>query len=305
MASRKYWVGFNIVPAIGPAKVRALLDHFGDLGSAWYADERSLKQAGMDRRAIQNLIKMRAELDLDAEIAEIERHGLTFLTWEDKAYPSLLREIYAPPPVIYVRGELRPEDEWALGVVGTRRATAYGKQIARKLSADLARNGVTVVSGLARGIDGEAHQAALDAGGRTIAVLACGLDRVYPPEHRNLARAIVENGALVSVQPEARNFPPRNRIISGLSLGVLVVEAGTRSGALITVEFAIEQGRDVFAVPGNVVSRNSAGCNRLIQDGAKMVLGVEDILEELNLTMIEQHVEVRSALPANGRSTAH
>jgi DNA processing protein len=309
MASRKYWVGFNIVPSIGPAKVRALIDRFGDLGTAWYADEGSLREAGMDRRAIENLIKVRAELDLDAEIAEIEQHGLTFLTWEDEAYPSLLREIYAPPPVIYVRGELRPEDEWAVGVVGTRRATAYGKQITRTLAADLARNGVTVVSGLARGIDGEAHQAALDAGGRTIAVLACGLDRVYPPEHRNLARAIVENGALISdypltTRPEARNFPPRNRIISGLSLGVVVVEAGLRSGALITVEFAIEQGRDVFAVPGNVVSRNSAGCNRLIQDGAKMVLGVEDILEELNLTMIEQHQEVRSVLPTNETEAA-
>jgi DNA processing protein len=304
MASRKYWVGFNIVPSIGPAKVRALIDHFGDLESAWRANEGSLRQAGMDRRAIRNLVKTRAEIDLDAKVAEIERHGLTFLTWEDDDYPSLLREIYAPPPVIYVRGELRPEDEWAVGLVGTRRATAYGKQVTRTLSADLARNGVTVVSGLARGIDGEAHQAALDVGGRTVAVLACGLDRVYPPEHRNLARAIVEHGALVSdyplgTQPEARNFPPRNRIISGLSLGVAVVEAGTRSGALITVEFAIEQGRDVFAVPGNIVSRNSAGCNRLIQDGAKMVLGVEDILEELNLTMIEQQAEVRSVLPAN------
>jgi DNA processing protein len=309
VASSKYWVGFNIVPSIGPAKVRALLDRFGDLATAWYADEESLEGAGLDRRAIGNLIKVRAELDLDAEIAEIERHGLTFLTWEDETYPSLLREIYAPPPVIYVRGELRPEDEWAVGVVGTRRATSYGKQVTRALAGDLARNGVTVVSGLARGIDGEAHQAALDAGGRTVAVLACGLDRIYPPEHRNLARAIVENGALISdypigTRPEARNFPPRNRIISGLSLGVVVVEAGQRSGALITVEFAIEQGRDVFAVPGNIVSRNSAGCNRLIQDGAKMVLGVEDILEELNLTMIDQQREVRSVLPANDTEAA-
>jgi DNA processing protein len=304
LASRKYWVGFNIVPSIGPAKVRALQDYFGDLVTAWHADRASLKQVGLDRRAIENLIRTRAQLDLDAEVAEIEQHGLTFLTWEDEDYPTLLREIYAPPPVIYVRGELHPEDEWAVAVVGTRRATSYGKQVTRMLSQDLARNGVTVVSGLARGIDAQAHQAALDAGGRTIAVMACGLDRVYPPEHRNLARAIAENGALVSdyplgTRPEARNFPPRNRIISGLSLGTVVVEAGRRSGALITVEFAIEQGREVFAVPGNIVSRSSMGCNRLIHDGAKMVLGIEDILEELNLTMIEQHVEARAVLPTD------
>ena len=216
-----------------------------------------------------------------------------------------MREIYAPPPVIYVRGKLNPEDEWAVAVVGTRRATAYGKQVARMLSQDLVRNGVTVVSGLARGIDAEAHRAALDAGGRTLAVMACGLDRIYPPEHRKLAHEIAENGALISdypvgTRPEARNFPPRNRIISGLSLGVVVVEAGSKSGALITVEFAIEQGREVFAVPGNIVSRTSVGCNRIIQDGAKMVLHVRDVLEELNLTMIEQHAEVRAVLPTDG-----
>jgi DNA processing protein len=168
----------------------------------------------------------------------------------------------------------------------------------------LARSRITVVSGLARGIDSVAHQAALDAGGRTIAVLACGLDRVYPPEHRNLAKAIIENGALVSdyplgTPPEAANFPPRNRIISGLSLGVVVVEAGIKSGALITTNFALDQGREVFAVPGNIVSRTSAGCNRLIRDGARMVLSIEDILEELNLTMVEHQAEARAVLPAD------
>jgi DNA processing protein len=305
VASRKYWVGFNIVPSIGPAKVRALIDHFGDLESAWDAREGALKEAGLDRRAISSLVRTRAALDLDAKLAEIERHGLTFLTWEDAEYPALLHEIYAPPPVIYVRGKLSPEDEWAVAMVGTRRATAYGKRVARMLSQDLARNGVTIVSGLARGIDAEAHRAALDAGGRTLAVMACGLDRIYPPEHRKLAHTIAENGALISdypigTRPEGRNFPPRNRIISGLSLGVVVIEAGNRSGALITVEFAIEQGREVFAVPGNIVSRTSVGCNRIIQDGAKMVLHVRDVLEELNLTMIEQHAEVRAVLPADG-----
>jgi DNA processing protein len=294
----------NIVPAIGPAKVRALLDHFGDLENAWRADAGALKQAGMDRAAIRNLVQVRARIDLDAEMTKLAKHEITALTWEDPDYPSLLKEIYAPPPVLYVRGQLFPDDEWAVGVVGTRRATVYGKQVARMLGQDLARNRVTVVSGLARGIDSVAHQAALDAGGRTIAVMACGLDRVYPPEHRHLAQAILDSGALVSdypvgTPPEARNFPPRNRIISGLSLGVVVVEAGQKSGALITTDFALDQGREVFAVPGNIVSRNSVGCNRLIHDGAKMVLGIEDILEELNLTMIEHQSQARAVLPAD------
>jgi DNA processing protein len=304
LAPRKYWVGFNIVRAIGPAKVQALIDHFGSLEIAWNADVASLKRAGMDRRAIRNLTTVRAKLDLDAEMEKLERRNTTVLTWEDDSYPPLLRQVYAPPPVLYVRGQLLPDDEWAVGVVGTRRATVYGREVTRRLSQDLARSRVTVVSGLARGIDSVAHQAALDAGGRTIAVMACGLDRVYPPEHRNLAHAILENGAWVSdyplgVPPDAKNFPPRNRIISGLSLGVVVVEAGVRSGALITVDFAVEQGREVFAVPGNILNPTSAGCNRLIHDGAKMVLGIEDILEELNLTMVEHQVEVRAAVPAD------
>jgi DNA processing protein len=304
MASRKYWVGFNIVPSIGPAKVRALLDRFGDLEAAWHADERALHGAGLDRKAIGNLRRARAELDLDAQMARIEGEGLHVLTWEDADYPPLLREIYGPPPVIYVRGTLLPEDQWAVAIVGTRRATAYGKQAARMLGQDLAQNGVTVVSGLARGIDSEAHQGALEGGGRTIAVMGCGLDRVYPPEHRRLAHTIAEHGALISdyplgTPPDGRNFPPRNRIISGLSQGVLVVEAGAQSGALITVDFAVDQGREVFAVPGNIVSRSSAGCNRLIQNGAKMVLRVQDILEELNMTMLGQQAEVRAAVPDN------
>jgi len=304
LASHKYWIGFNIVPAIGPAKVRALLDRFGDLETAWHAGRDALRQAGLDRRAVHNLISLRTQIDLDAEMTRLDRHNVTALTWQDDAYPALLKQIYAPPHVLYVRGELCPQDEWAVAIVGTRRATIYGKQVARALAQDLARNGITVISGLARGIDAAAHQAALDAGGRTIAVMACGLDRVYPPEHRKLAQAIIQNGALISdyplgTPPEGGNFPPRNRIISGMSLGVIVVEAGRRSGALITVDFALEQGREVFAVPGNIYNRSSIGCNRLIQDGAKMVLAVQDVLEELNLTMIEHQSEARAALPAD------
>jgi DNA processing protein len=250
--SLKFWVGFNLVKGIGPMKVRALLDHFDDLAAAWHADEYALKDAGLDRRALSSLLRTRAQIDLDAELDKLAQHSVRVLTWNDSEYPPRLLQIPDPPPVLYVRGQLTTVDEWAIGVVGTRRASAYGKTVTQRLVNDLAVNHVTIVSGLARGIDGEAHRAALETGGRTIAVLGCGLDLIYPPEHRNLAREIVKNGALISeyplgTRPEASNFPPRNRIISGLSLGVLVVEAGLRSGALITADFAADQGRDVFA----------------------------------------------------------
>ena len=304
MAEVKYWVGFNIVRGIGPMRFRALLDHFGDLEKAWHADARELKKAGLDQRALENLTTGRSTISLDGEMEKIERQGAKVLTWDDPAYPPRLLNIYNPPPVLYVKGEILSEDQWAVAVVGTRRATVYGKEAARWIAGDLARNRVTIVSGLARGIDSEAHRAALDAGGRTIAVLGSGIDIIYPPESRRLAQAVVERGALVSeyaigTPPEAGNFPPRNRIISGLSLGVVIVEAGERSGALITADFALEQGREVFAVPGNIFRRKSRGTNKLIQQGAKPVLSVEDVLEELNLTMVSKQADVRAVVPEN------
>lgn len=302
--SRKYWVGFNLVKGIGPMKVRALLDFFGDLETAWHADAAVLQEIGLDRRALSNLKKARARLSLDEELEKLAQQDVSVLTWNDPDYPSRLLQIPDPPPVIYVRGQLLPEDEWAIAVVGTRRASAYGKTVTRRLVSDLAVNHVTIVSGLARGIDGEAHATALEMGGRTIAVLGCGLDLIYPPEHRKLAQETVQQGAMISeyplsTRPEASNFPPRNRIISGLSLGVVVVEAGVKSGALITADYAADQGRDVFAVPGNLYTRCSAGTNRLIQDGAKLVTGAEDILEELNLMMITEQAQVRAVVPEN------
>jgi len=300
----RYWVGFNLVPGIGPVRLRALKDHFGDLSEAWRATPDQLREAGLRRRAIENLLRERARLSLDRELSKIRRTGVHLLCWDDQAYPTHLRNIYDPPPLLYVRGELQPADVLSVAVVGTRRATVYGKEAARHLAGGLARNGITIVSGLARGIDAQAHRAALDAGCRTIAVLGSGVDVLYPPEHRGMAVEIMECGAVVSeyglgTRPEAGNFPPRNRIISGLSLGVLVVEAGQRSGALITAGFAAEQGRDVFAVPGNIFQRSSAGCNRLLRDGATPALSVSDVLEELNLTMVEQQVNVKAAVPAS------
>jgi DNA processing protein len=302
-SERQYWVGFNIVPGIGPAKFRALYDYFGGAGEAWRAGEATLRQVGLDQRALDNLLQARRQLDLPAEMAQLEEANIQLLTWDDEDYPTYLKEIPDPPPVLFVRGELQLQDQWAVAVVGTRRASAYGRLATERLTGDLARSGVTIVSGLARGIDSVAHQAALDAGGRTIAVLGSGLGCIYPAEHRALAQRISTCGALVTefhpdTRPEAGNFPRRNRIISGLALGVLVVEAGERSGASITANYALDQGRDVFAVPGNITSRTSVGTNRLIQGGAKLVITAEDILEELNMTMVAEQVATQLALPA-------
>ncbi|MCH7836225.1 MAG: DNA-protecting protein DprA, partial [Chloroflexi bacterium] len=213
------------------------------------------------------------------------------------------------PPVLYVRGQLTAADEWCVAVVGTRRPTPYGRQVAEELSYRLAQSRICVVSGLARGIDSIAHRAALDAGGRTVAVLACGLDIVYPPEHAKLAREIIDRGALVSdyplgTQPRGDYFPRRNRIMSGLSLGVLVVEGDFKSGAMITARLALEQDREVFAVPGSIFSAQSRGTNSLIQDGAKLVQKVEDVLEELNLTMVPQQIAMEESMPTTDTEAA-
>jgi DNA processing protein len=304
-----YYIGFNLVRGIGPARLRALLDAFGDVEQAWHAPADALRRTGLDRRSLQNLLETRARVDLDREAQKVAAAGAQVLTWEDPDYPQLLREIAAPPPVLYVRGHLEPEDAWAVAAIGTRRASVYGREVTHRLATALARSGITIVSGLARGIDGAAHQAALEVGGRTIAVLGCGADRVYPPEHRELAHKIATQGALISeyplgTAPEAGNFPPRNRIISGLSLGTLITEAGRGSGALITADYAAEQGRDVFAVPGSILAAGSAGTNRLIQDGAKMVLEPADILRELNLTMVAEQTQAREVLPATEAEAA-
>lgn len=303
MSDLKYWLGFNIVKGIGTAKVQALLGAFGTLDAAWQANESQLKKLGLDRRTIKSFLETRPTLDLDKCLAAVESAGFELLTWESDGYPAYLREVDGAPPLLYLNGRLENIDRWAVAVVGTRRLTQYGRQVTRELVAGLVRNGVTIISGLARGIDAVAHQTALDAGGRTLAVLGSGLDCIYPSENRQLAQRISNGrGAVISeyglgVKPEAKNFPPRNRIISGLSLGVIVVEAGERSGALITSRFALEQGRDVFAVPGNINRPVSKGPNRLIQQGAKLVTCVEDVLDELNLAMVLEKTAVQKILP--------
>ncbi len=299
-----YWIAFNKVRGIGPARLRALLDFYGTIEAAWHASADALREVGLDRRSSANLLEARGKLDLAAELARVQRAGIDVLTWEDPRYPARLLAINDAPPVLYVRGELRPEDDYAVAIVGTRQASTYGREAARMLAADLARAGVTIVSGLAVGVDAQAHRAALEAGGRTLAVLGSGVDVIYPWDNRKLAADIVQHGALISdyplgTQPEASNFPPRNRIISGLSRGIIVVEAGERSGALITADFAADQGREVFAVPGSIFTRSSQGANRLVRDGATPVLSASDVLEALNLMSVAQQVEAQMLFPTD------
>ncbi len=299
-----YWLALNRVKGVGPARFRLLLDAFGTAEAAWKADPIDWQAAGLDARTATAFDQQRRRITPEAEIERLERLRVGVLRVTHPAYPRLLREIPLPPPVLYLRGQLLPEDEWAVAIVGTRRASVYGRQVTERLAGELAEQHITIVSGLARGIDTCAHTAALDAGGRTVAVLGCGPDLVYPPENARLAARIIEQGAIVTefapgTQPDAGNFPARNRLISGLSLGVLVTEAPVDSGALITTRFAAEQGRDVFAVPGNIYNRGSLGANHLIQDGAKLILEVGDILGELNVHLVPQQLEMRELLPEN------
>ena len=304
MDDSRYWLAFNLVQGIGPIKTRALVERFGDLHAAWHAPLDELQQAGLDKRALKNLLGAREHVDLDREWQHVLASRARLLTWKDETYPARLREVEDAPPLLYMLGDLVPADAYAVAIVGTRLATTYGKEVTRTLAGALARSGITVVSGLARGIDTTAHEAALEAGGRTIAVLGCGVDVVYPPEARRLSEQIVQHGAVLSeyplgTRPEPGNFPPRNRIISGLSLAVIVVEAGLESGALITAGFALEQGRDVFAVPGNIFNKSCQGTNRLIQQGAKLVTGIDDVLEELQLEGVVEHQQARVLIPAD------
>ncbi len=306
---RGYWLALTRVVGIGPARFQRLLQHFGSAARAWHADGQALLAAGLDARSVRALLALRQHVDPADEERRLRAQRITALTLEDAAYPAALRSITDPPPVLFLRGALTVADEWAVAIVGTRRATAYGRQVAEHLAGTLAQAGVTVVSGLARGIDACAHRAALAAGGRTIAVLAHGLDTVYPPEHARLADEIAERGALVTefplgTRPDAANFPRRNRILAGLARATVVVEAGHKSGALITADLALEHGRDVFAVPGSILSPASQGTNALIKEGARPVTDPRDLLEELHLSLAVEKQAVRQTLPVDATEAA-
>ena len=304
MSDKRYWIGFNLIKGIGAVRMQALLRHFGDLEAAWKAAPFELARAGLGGKVIERIVQARQNVDLEKLWRKIESQGIKILTWEDETYPQRLKEIDQPPPVLYIRGDYLPDDLFAVAIVGTRRVTPYGRQITEELAAYLATNGITVISGLARGVDAIAHQTALKAGGRTIGVLGSGVDKIYPPEHRGLAEKMMVQGAIVSdyapgTPPDAANFPPRNRIVSGLSLAVVVIEAGETSGALITAEFAAEQGREVFAVPGSILAPQSKGTNKLIQNGALPLLSVNDLMQALDLTRMGEHKAARKLIPSD------
>ncbi|MBI5295985.1 MAG: DNA-protecting protein DprA [Chloroflexi bacterium] len=304
MEDKRYWVGFTLIKGIGAVRLQALIHHFGDLETAWKANPAALAEAGLGGKLVERIVQARESVDLEKISNQITRQGIQILTWEDETYPARLREIDQPPPVLYLRGEYLPDDLFAVAIVGTRRVTPYGRQVTEEIASFLASNGITVVSGLARGVDAVAHTAALKAGGRTIGVLGSGVDRIYPPEHRALAEQMLERGAILSdyapgTPPDASNFPPRNRIISGLSLAVVVIEAGETSGALITAEFAAEQGREVFSVPGSILAPQSKGTNKLIQQGALPLLSASDLMQALNLTRMGEQKAARKILPAD------
>jgi DNA processing protein len=277
----------TMVPGVGPQTGRALIEHFGSAGKALDANLGSLRKVeGVGPKLAEKIATARRDYEPEAELKLCREGGVSIVASGSAGYPESLAEIPDPPILLYMRGAFEERDALAIAIVGSRHCTPYGLRIAEKLGASLGRVGLTVVSGLARGIDAAAHRGALRAGGRTIAVLANGLAGIYPPEHEGLAREVAAAGAIVSEmhmqqEPLAGLFPQRNRIISGLSLGVVVVEATPRSGSLSTAKHAMEQNREVFAVPGPVDSLSSVGCHRLIRDGARLVETVDDILEEL------------------------
>lgn len=311
---RSACVMLNLVPSVGPIRFRRLMERFGSAAAVLEGSVSDLAEVeGFGISLAEKLARSfeSAPAQLETEMSLCEKHGISFITATDEDYPESLRHIADPPIVLYVKGQIRHTDALAVAVVGTRRPTAYGSAAAERLSRELAEAGVTVISGLARGVDTLAHTAALKASGRTIGVLGSGLGRFYPPENKGLAEKMALQGAVltefpVSTEPDRGNFPRRNRLISALSLAVLVVEADETSGALITARLAAEQGKDVFAVPGSIFSKMSAGPHRLLKQGAKLVEQAGDVLEEIEslkalIKMKKQMAPEKNRIELNGQ----
>jgi DNA processing protein len=286
MDPRSAYVALNMIENVGPVRVRQLLEALGDPVAILGASRSKLESiSGIGAETSEAIAGWRSGIDLDAELKRIDEFGCQVVTWDDPEYPQLLREIYDPPVVLYVKGELKASDKNSIALVGSRQTTSYGMETARKFGYQLAYAGVTVVSGGARGIDTGAHLGAIAAKGRTIAVLGTGINLVFPPENAELFERIALNGAVMSQFPfnrpaDKQSFPIRNRIVAGMTLGTVVVEANLTSGALITANFATDYGRQVFAVPGRIDSPRSRGCHDLIKKGAKLCEGLDDILPE-------------------------
>ncbi len=294
-----YWLALRAARGVGPRTCKLLIEKFGAPEKIFQLKAEEIATAGVPRNTARNIAEFRDFEPLEKELCELPNIGARLVKWTDADFPPNLRQIADPPPFLFVRGTAQLSDPTCIAIVGARAASDIGRRMAQRLGLELAAKGFTVVSGLARGIDGEAHQGALDAHGKTLAVLGCGVDVIYPAEHRKLAEAILAGGgALISelpigTQPLAENFPTRNRILSGLCLGVVIVEAAEKSGSLITARMALEQDRQVFAVPGSPLSGKTRGSNRLLKDGAKLVECVEDVIEELAPQMAGRPVTAR------------
>lgn len=283
----RYCIALTQIKDFGPVLIKKLLLKFGSAKQIFDAEVMEIASVeGIGRERAKNLKNFDGWNNVDKILRICEKRDIKILSFHESDYPELLKEIHDPPPVLFCRGEIKPEDHYSLAIVGSRRPTEYGRKVTEHIASELALAGITIISGLARGIDSLAHISAISRGGRTLAVLGSGVSFIYPPENRTLAEKILKNGAILSEflpdeGPRKENFPRRNRIISGISIGTLITEAGINSGALITAGFALEQGREVFAVPGNITSKNSEGTNLLIQKGAKLVTGLKDIVEEI------------------------
>lgn len=294
MTETEACIALNMIPRMGPVRLRKLITAFGSPQAILNASADTLRQIdGIGPEVARSIASWQETINLEAELRRIASSNITVLSQNDPRYPTILREIYDPPIVLYLFGSLEPRDQHAIGVVGTRKPTHYAQDATKKIAFQLAYSGITVVSGLALGIDTIAHQAALAAKGRTLAVIGSGLSKLYPPQNRELAAKIADCGGAVlsefplETSPDRQTFPMRNRIISGLSFGVLVVEAGVRSGALISASQAADQGRNLYVVPGRIDNPNAIGSNRLIQQGAKLITSAEDILEDMHILSLE------------------
>lgn len=288
MTEKEALVALCAFPGAGPTRIKLLIEYFGSAKKAWKAGEKTLVKIGFGEERTKNFLNHKDRFDPSSYFLRLKRLGIAAITFDDKNYPENLKSLRDFPLILYVKGELKKEDNTAIAVVGSRKMTAYGKIVCERLVTDLVTAGVTIVSGLALGVDAVAHKTAIDAGGRTMAVVGGGLDQIYPPANTNLAREIVKHGTIISEYPLgypalSENFPVRNRIVSGLSLGVLVIEGAQKSGTLLTASHAASQGREVFAVPGQITSPNSAAPHFLLKNGAKLVTSAQDLLEELEI----------------------
>ncbi|MCK4524975.1 MAG: DNA-processing protein DprA [Candidatus Andersenbacteria bacterium] len=302
----KFYNAFNLIPQIGPLRFKKLSVYFDTMENAWNADSGEYEKAGLEKNVIEKIIQLKKEISPEKEFEKLEKENIKIITINDELYPKLLKEIHTAPALLYYKGQLK-KDEFTIAIVGSRKVSIYGKQVASQFARELSQTGFIIISGMAFGIDSIAHRECVKLKNRTIAVLGGGIDinSIYPSSNRQIANEIIsEGGAIISEYPIStpplkQHFPARNRIISGLSLGILVIEAAESSGTLITTRFALEQNREVFAVPGNIYSITSKGTNNLIKLGAKLVTKAEDISEELNLKSSVKIGRVKEIIPDN------